>query len=120
MKQHNQVDIILDSFPWNGHTNTCHAAWMGVPTIVLAGDRHASRMGISVTENLGLPNLVAQNENDYVDIAIRVTSNLEQLQEMRETLRHRLLNSPVCDAEGFTCEIESAYRSIWNKWCSQQ
>src|SRR5206468_3236938 len=54
------VDIILDTYPFNGHTTTCLALWMGVPVVTLSGDTHRSRMGSSVLTNLGLSELVAQ------------------------------------------------------------
>ncbi len=120
LEQHNRIDIILDTFPWHGHTNTCHALWMGVPVIVLAGERHASRMGISVMKNLGLPDLVAHDESEYINIATRLACDLRGLQKTRETLRRRLMKSPVCDGMGFTREIEAAYRDMWGKWCAQK
>jgi len=58
---HNKVDLLLDSHPFSGHTVSCHALWMGVPVVTLAGDRHCSRMVASVLANLGLDELIAGN-----------------------------------------------------------
>lgn len=113
-----QVDIALDPFPWNGTTTTCEALWMGVPVVVLAGDRHAGRVGASMLSRLGLEELVAGNADDYVEKAAALAAEPERLARLRGELRGRLLASPLCDAAGFARSVEAAYREIWQRWCA--
>ena len=61
LEKHNQSILMLDTYPFNGHTTTCHGLWMGVPIVTLVGQSHASRMGLSVLKNLGLEELAAQS-----------------------------------------------------------
>jgi protein O-GlcNAc transferase len=115
---HNQVDVILDSFPVNGHTVTCHGLWMGVPGVTLAGSTYWQRLGTSVMSNLGLSELVAQTPGDYVDIAAKLAGDLPRLAELRATMRDRMANSPLMNGAGFARKVEAAYRDIWRSWCA--
>ena len=115
---YHRIDIILDSFPYGGHTTSLDALWMGVPVVSLAGRRAASRAGLSQMSNLGLEGLVAFSEDEYVAIAERLAGDLPGLAELRRTLRSRLETSLLMDAPHFARQIEAAYRAIWRQWCA--
>ena len=110
---YSQVDISLDTFPYNGTTTTFEALWMGVPVISLYGDRHASRVSASILQHTGFSDWVASNTLSYIETAIRLASNKEYLAEVRRTLRTSVAQSPLCDGKGFARNIESAYRAMW-------
>ena len=114
---YNRIDIALDTFPYNGTTTTCEALWMGVPVVTLAGDRHASRVGMSLLSNIGLPELIAQTEDEYIDIAVKLAADTERLQLSVRGCREMMRRSPVCDAKGFTTGLELHYRRMWEEWC---
>jgi predicted O-linked N-acetylglucosamine transferase (SPINDLY family) len=111
------VDIGLDTFPYCGTTTTCEALWMGVPVVTLEGRTHASRVGVSLLRNVGLPELVAQSGEEYVSIAAGIAADRARLAELRATLRERMKASPLMDAPRFAREIEAAYREMWREWC---
>jgi predicted O-linked N-acetylglucosamine transferase (SPINDLY family) len=115
---HQRVDVILDSFPVNGHTVTCHGLWMGVPVVCLAGRTYCQRLGFSVMSNLGLSDLVAQTSRQYVDIAVKLAADLPRLADLRAAMRPRMASSPLMDAAAFARNVEAAYRGIWRSWCA--
>jgi len=114
------VDIVLDPFPYGGHTTSLEALWMGVPVVSLAGERAVSRAGLSILNNLGLPELVAFSEENYVKIAADLAGNLPRLGELRRRLRPRMEASVLMDGPRFARNIEAAYRAMWRQWCAQQ
>ena len=63
---YNEVDVALDTFPYNGTTTTCEALWMGVPVITLAGTLHAGRVGASLLHQLDLTDWIAHSPEEYV------------------------------------------------------
>jgi protein O-GlcNAc transferase len=110
-------DMTLDPFPFNGGTTTCHSLWMGAPVVALAGDRHASRMGLSMMNCIGLPEFVAKTPEEYVQIAVDMANDLPRLAGIRAGMRDRLKASPLLDGAGYTRKLEAAYRRVWATWC---
>ena len=109
---YHQVDIALDTFPYNGTTTTCEALWMGVPVITLAGETHVSRVGASLLTHLGAPEWIAATADDYRAKASALTADKIALRQLRAGLRERVRGSPLCDAAGFTHALESKYREL--------
>jgi predicted O-linked N-acetylglucosamine transferase (SPINDLY family) len=118
LKMHDEIDIALDTFPFNGHTTVCDALWMGVPSIMLEGDSYASRFGGSTLLGVGLGDLIARSPDEYVDLAVNLATDRERLTELRRTLRERLRQSSLVDAPRFAAQVETAYRDMWRAWCA--
>ena len=114
-----QIDLALDTFPFNGHTTVCDALWMGVPSIMLEGGSYASRFGGSVPLNVGLEELIAHDCQEYLEIAAKLAANLDRLEEIRATSRASMENSPLMDAAGFTRNLEQAFRQMWREKCDR-
>jgi predicted O-linked N-acetylglucosamine transferase (SPINDLY family) len=91
---------------------------MGVPVVSLVGQQSVSRAGWSQLSNLGLPELVAFSEEDYLTIATQLAGDWPRLAELRRTLRARMEASPLMDAPRFARGIEAAYRAMWRHWCA--
>ena len=111
------MDIYLDPFPHAGHTTSMDALWMGVPLITLAGRTAVGRGGVFLLANLGLQDLIAHSEPQYVEKAITLARDLPRLAELRSILRRRLEQSPLMDPPRFARNIESIYRRMWRMWC---
>jgi predicted O-linked N-acetylglucosamine transferase (SPINDLY family) len=118
LKMHDEIDIALDTFPFNGHTTVCDALWMGVPSIMLEGDSYASRFGGSTLLGTGLGEWIAHSTDEYVALAVKLATDRERLTELRRTLRERMRQSSLVDAPRFAAQVESAYRDMWRAWCA--
>jgi predicted O-linked N-acetylglucosamine transferase (SPINDLY family) len=120
LKLYQRMDIGLDPFPCNGGTTTLDAFWMGVPTVTLVGKTVVGRAGWSLLCNLGLNELAAETPERYVALAAQLAGDLPRLQELRGTMRRRMLQSPLMDAGRFARHVEQAYRNMWRRWCEQR
>jgi protein O-GlcNAc transferase len=114
------MDIALDSFPYAGTTTTCEALWMGVPVVTLAGGTHRARVGVSLLDSVGVPELVARDHDDYVRIAVELARDPARLAGYHRTLRERCARSTLWDAPGFARSFERALRDLWRAWCARQ
>jgi predicted O-linked N-acetylglucosamine transferase (SPINDLY family) len=110
---YDEVDIALDSFPYNGTTTTCEAMWMGVPVVTLQGDRHAACVGVSLLHSVGLNECIGRDVDDYVRIAAGLAADLPRLAALREGMRQRMRASPLMDEGGFVRDLERSYLEIW-------
>ena len=109
---YNEVDIALDSYPYHGTTTTCEALAAGVPVVSLAGSSHVARVGVSLLNAVGLADLVAQQPEDYVAIAVKLAADRARLRQLRTSLSERMKTSVLGDAEGFTRKLEGCYRQM--------
>jgi protein O-GlcNAc transferase len=117
LSRYNEIDIALDTFPYNGITTTFEALWMGVPVITRAGATQISRFGASTATHLGLDDLVANSDDEFVAKAVALAQDAARLADLRRTLRPRMNASTLCNGTRLAREIESAYRRLWHAWC---
>jgi protein O-GlcNAc transferase len=115
---YNTIDIALDPFPYNGGTTTMDALWMGVPVVALAGKYFGARLGVTMLNNVGLPELIAENEASYVELATDLATDESKLRAVRHNLRQKMSASRAMDHAAFARDMEAAYRGMWQAWCA--
>ena len=113
LASYRDIDIALDSYPYNGGATSLDAVFMGVPVVTLTGKSMVSRGGVTVLRNLGLPDLIAQTPEQYVQIAVELANDSERLRMLHGELRNRTLASPLTDAPALARELEKAYLQMW-------
>jgi predicted O-linked N-acetylglucosamine transferase (SPINDLY family) len=106
------VDIAFDTMPYAGGTTTFDVLWMEVPLVALGGVHSASRSGVSILNTLQMPDLIARDDDDYVAINLRLAADGDRRKTLRETLREKMLCSPLMDAARFTRNLESGIRQM--------
>ncbi len=114
---HHQVDFCLDTFPFGGGATTAHAAWMGVPTLCLAGDSPSSRFGAAETHHLGLDQFIAHSIEDFVEKGRYWSDHHSELACIRNELRERFTSSALGQTKRFADHFETMLRTIWRNWC---
>jgi protein O-GlcNAc transferase len=116
---YHRVDVILDGFPFPGGTTSAESLWMGVPVLTLAGESLISRQGLGLLMNVGLPDWISTNVDDYVCLAATHSGDLPRLARLRAGLRERALQSPLFDACQFAVQFEATLHQMWNLKQSQ-
>ena len=116
---YHEIDIALDTFPYNGTTTTCEALWMGTPVVALCGQTHAGRVGASILRTVGLPELVAQTPEQFVQIAAGLAQDRERLRDLQQRLVQQARNSTLCDGPGMAVRFERVVRQMWQDWCER-
>ena len=114
------IDICLDTFHASGGTTTCDALWMGVPVVAMYGEAPFSRVGLLHLTKIGLPELVTDNPDDYVAVAVGLAGDPDRLAEVRTGLRERFQNSAIMDEAGYVRDLSAEFRRMWRRWCEAQ
>jgi protein O-GlcNAc transferase len=112
-------DIGLDCFPHNSGTTLFETLYMGVPFVTLAGRPSVGRIAGSILEGLGHPEWVAGSEDEYVEKAVALASDLPKLAALRAGLRAEMEASPLMDERAFARKVEQAYREMFARWCDK-
>jgi len=115
-----QIDIALDCFPHNSGTTLVESLYMGIPYITLSDRPPVGRLGGALLEAIGHPEWIARTEEEYVELATRLASDLPGLAGIRSGLRKQVQDSPLMDEAGFARKMEEAYRTMFAKWCEEQ
>ncbi|MDQ0462675.1 putative O-linked N-acetylglucosamine transferase (SPINDLY family) [Caulobacter ginsengisoli] len=110
------VDLALDPSPAPGGTTTCDALANGVPVLTLRGPDFYSRIGVCAALGVGLPELVAESWDDYVEKAVAMTADIAALNAMRAKVRPGFEAGPFRDEVGFTRGAEAAFREMFDRW----
>jgi len=116
------MDIGLDCFPHNSGTTLFETLYMGVPYITLAGRPSVGRLGKSILSGLNqqewLDAWCATSEQEYVDKAVTLATDLHALQAVRQQLRPQMQASCLMDEAGFARKVENAYLQMFERQIS--
>jgi predicted O-linked N-acetylglucosamine transferase (SPINDLY family) len=116
--RYQEIDIVLDPFPYGGGTTSCDALWMGVPVVTLSGRTAVGRGGVTLLSQIKATELIGASMEQYLQIASNLAADVSRLKTLRHTLRARMRASPLMDAPAFALDVEQHYRAIWRRWCA--
>jgi protein O-GlcNAc transferase len=112
-----QIDISFDCFPHNSGTTLFESLYMGTPFVTLAGRPSVGRIGATVLTGAHHPEWIAETENEYIEKAVALASDLPELVDIRRQLRDEMQSLPFMDETLFVKKLEQAYRQMWQQWC---
>jgi len=119
LELYREIDIALDTFPYNGATTTCEALWAGVPVLSLRGRTHTSRMGASILTAIGRPDWVSESPAALAAAARRLAGDASALSAFRSDARRQLRSSPLLAGPAQTRHFEDLLFQAWEQRCEQ-
>jgi hypothetical protein len=124
MREHfeaySQIDIALDTFPYNGTTTTCEALYMGVPVLAVEGKTHAGRVSAGILARVGLSDWIAQTEDGYIALAVQKAADIDALSRLRQEMRARMQRSNLMDRWLFVAQMQDAFQWMWRRYCEKE
>jgi predicted O-linked N-acetylglucosamine transferase (SPINDLY family)/glycosyltransferase involved in cell wall biosynthesis len=115
---YSDMDICLDPYPYNGGTINIEILYAGLPYVTKLGNSYVSRVGASILHQVGHPELIAKNEEEYVKIAVDLAKDAERLANYKAFMRADMMKSTLGDNAAFTKQFEKGLLWMLNdkKW----
>jgi predicted O-linked N-acetylglucosamine transferase (SPINDLY family) len=110
------ADLFLDTFPYNAHTTTIDSLKAGVPVLTRMGQSFASRVAASLLNAIGLPELIANTQEEYEALAIELAMNPQKLADIKLKLANNRLTTPLFDTPLFAKNLEAAYLQMYERY----
>jgi predicted O-linked N-acetylglucosamine transferase (SPINDLY family) len=108
------ADLFLDTTPYGAHTTASDALWTGVPVLTLSGRSFASRVCGSLARAAGIPELVTDSAERYVELAVELGKDRAKLAVFRERLRAGRETCTLFDMPLLVSKLEELYARMWN------
>lgn len=115
LARYHLVDLFLDTHPYNAHTTALDALKMGVPVLTYCGKTFAGRVAASLLTCLDLTGLVTDSLEQYVALAIKLSSSPEGLVEVKKQLAENLIVKPLFDTRSYVNNLEVLYLEMYRR-----
>ncbi len=109
------ADLILDTLPYNAHTTTSDALFMGVPVLTCIGNTFPGRVAASLLKAANLPDMVTISLEDYRTKGLSLASHPEVLVDLRRRLALARKTAPYFNMSDFTRHLEALYLRMWQR-----
>jgi predicted O-linked N-acetylglucosamine transferase (SPINDLY family) len=112
MARYGLADLFLDTSPYGAHTTASDALWMGVPVLTLSGRSFASRVCGSLVRSAGLPELVCETPEAFVEQAVALAADPARLKSLQAKLKASRDTCITFDMDLLTSELEGLYQRM--------
>jgi protein O-GlcNAc transferase len=116
--RHRLADLFLDTLPYSAHTTGSDALWAGLPLVTCYGEAFPGRVGASLLDAVGLPELVTRSLEEYEALALKLATEPSLLRGFRDRLERNRRTHPLFDTDRLRRHIEAAYTRMWELWQS--
>ncbi len=113
LARHRLADLFLDTLPYSAHTTASDALYAGLPVLTCYGRCFAGRVGASLLQAIGLPDLITHSLADYETLALQLADDPSALADLRERLQQNRDSQPLFDTVRTCRHIEAAYLRMW-------
>jgi predicted O-linked N-acetylglucosamine transferase (SPINDLY family) len=108
-----RADLFLDTLPYNAGATANDALGAGLPLVTCAGRGFAGRMGASLLNAVGLPELIAKDLDGYEALALKLAMDRPLIESIRRRLVQNRQTCLLFDVARTCRHIEAAYETMW-------
>lgn len=75
-----------------------------------------SRVAGSLLHAIGLSELIVEDQDDYFERAVELTTDAERLGELGRKLAQNRSDAPLFDVAAYTLALEALYEKMWERY----
>lgn len=111
------ADVYLDSYPFAGTTSLIEPLQVNLPVIARRGTSFRSAMGAAMVQALDVPDLVADSEESYIQLAIALGIDPELRQQKSAQIKEKMQGNPsFLDSRSYSAKIGSLFQELFSKY----
>jgi protein O-GlcNAc transferase len=114
LARHKHADLFVDTFNVNAHTTASDALWGGLPVVTKKGKQFAARVAASLLSAVGLPELIAETEEEYEKLILDLAMRPQRLSEIKAKLAENRLTEPLFDTPRYTQNFEKGLQKAYD------
>ena len=113
-------DVALDTLHYNMGATGADTLYASVPVLHVPALAPVGRMMSAMLKALRMPELIFQNAEDVVDVAVALSDNrgAAKRARLRRKLVRRILWSPLYDVRAWVNDFDNALRLMWDQLVS--
>ena len=116
LSRHNLADLFIDTSPYNAHTTANDSLWSGLPVLTFVGKTFPGRVSASLLQALGMPELIALNQEDYEKKAIELGNNIKKVEELKLKLKENKSTQPLFNINLYSRNLEKLFLKSYNNY----
>ncbi|WP_371357463.1 hypothetical protein [Hydrocoleum sp. CS-953] len=111
------ADIYLDSFPYGGATSLIDPLMIGLPPVVVEGNALRFRQASALLQEINMEDLIADGEESYVNLAVKLATNSEWRQQKRQEIQEKMQQNPsFLDSLSYSTKIGELFQELFEQW----
>ena len=114
--RHRCADLYIDTYTFSAATSATDALSAGLPVLTKRGSTAQSRLAESLIRATGVPQLIVEDRQAYIETAITLAKNPDQLKNHQKALRDALPNAPLFDAHRMVHQFDMIYDHIITRY----
>ena len=111
------ADIYLDSYPFSGTTSLVEPLQVSLPVISRQGNTFRSAMGAAMIQSLDLPDLFADSEETYIQLAVELGTNPELRQQKSDRIKQKMQQNPsFLDSRSYSARMGALFQQLFQEY----
>jgi len=118
MKEYYKIaDVYLDSYPFAGTTSLIEPLQVNLPVIARQGSCFRSAMGAAIIQTLNIPDLVADSEDSYIELAVALGNNSALRQQKSAEIKEKMQSNPsFLDSRSYSAKMGSLFQELFSDY----